>query len=438
MDVSIFGLGYVGMVSAACLAKSGHKVIGVDPNLIKVDLVNNFHAPIIEKGLEDMVGNAVQNGLLRATNDPFKALNNSTLSLVCVGTPSKNNGDLDLTYVQRVCKDIGQSLADKNEFHVVVVRSTILPGSMYNLVIPILEKYSGKKAGQDFGIGINPEFLREGSAVYDYFNPPKTIIGTDDQITSNMIGSLYKDINAPLIRTDIKVAEMIKYADNAWHAVKIAFANEIGAICKSQKIDSHVVMDIFCQDLKLNISSSYLKPGFAFGGSCLPKDLRALQYKAKTEDLDLPLLNNVLRSNRRQVDRSLQLIHEQGKKRIGILGFSFKAGTDDLRESPVVEVIERLIGKGFDLRLYDRNVNLATLMGANRDYILNKIPHISKLMMTTMQGVLDHAELVIIGNNDPEFRVLLNGCSSSQVKIIDLVRLDKDISKIENYEGIGW
>lgn len=438
MDISIFGLGYVGMVSAACLAEGGHTVIGIDLNLTKVDLVNNGRSPIIEKGLDDLVGNGVREGRILATQNPEEALKRSSISLVCVGTPSKGNGGLDLSYVQKVCQEIGQSLKEKDTFHIVVMRSTMLPGSMHEVIIPTLEKNSGKKTGLDFGVGINPEFLREGSAVHDYFHPPKTVIGSDDQKSAHIIASLYKNIDAPLIQTDLKVAEMVKYTDNAWHAVKISFANEIGALCKSQGIDSHEVMDIFCQDDKLNISSAYLKPGFAFGGSCLPKDLRALQYKAKTADLELPLLENVLRSNKRQMERGLEMILEQGVKRIGVLGFSFKAGTDDLRESPVVEVIERLIGKGFDLRLYDRNVNLATLMGANRDYILNKIPHISKLMMTTMQGVLEHAEMVIVGNNDPEFRDLLNGSTPPQLKIIDLVRLNKEVCNFENYDGICW
>ena len=279
-----------------------------------------------------------------------------------------------------------------------------IPGSMRNLVIPTLEESSGKKAGKDFGVCNNPEFLREGTAVYDFYHPPKTVIGESDHVSGDLLASLYEKMDAPLIRTELEVAEMVKYTDNNWHAVKVSFANEIGSICKALGIDSHKVMDIFCRDEKLNISPYYLKPGFAFGGSCLPKDVRALTYKARNLDLELPLLDSVMRSNQAHIERGLHRIMAKGNRKIGFLGFSFKAGTDDLRESPIVEIIERLIGKGYDLRLYDRNVNIASLIGANRDYILNRIPHISKLMMTTMEGVLEHAETIVIGNHSPEFK----------------------------------
>jgi GDP-mannose 6-dehydrogenase len=279
--------------------------------------------------------------------------------------------------------------------------------------------------------------LREGTSVYDFYHPPKTVIGETDNKSGEMLASIYANMNAPLIRTTVEVAEMVKYTDNNWHAVKVAFANEIGAICKAAGIDSHKVMDIFCQDKKLNISSYYMKPGFAFGGSCLPKDVRALTYKANRMDLDLPLLSNVLQSNRRHIERGLAMITAKGKRKIGILGFSFKAGTDDLRESPLVEVIEHLIGKGYDLRLYDRNVNIASLMGANRDYIMNRIPHISKLMMTTMEGVLEHAEVIVIGNNSPEFTDIVGEIRKDQV-VIDLVRIDGRLSEEGVYDGICW
>ena len=328
-------------------------------------------------------------------------------------------------------------LKSKEDFHLVVVRSTMLPGSMRSLVIPALEESSGKVAGVGFGVCNNPEFLREGTAVHDFYHPPKTVIGETDRKSGDMLAYVYAKMEEPLIRTEVEVAEMVKYTDNNWHAVKVAFANEIGAICKAAGIDSHKVMDIFCQDTKLNISPYYMRPGFAFGGSCLPKDVRALTYKANRLDLDLPLLNNVLRSNRRHIERGLAMIMEKGHRKVGFLGFSFKAGTDDLRESPVVEIIEQLIGKGYDLRLYDRNVNIASLMGANRDYIMNRIPHISKLMMTTLQGVLDHAETIVIGNNGPEFQGVPDLVRPGQV-VVDLVRITARASEASQYDGICW
>ncbi|WP_419784515.1 nucleotide sugar dehydrogenase [Maridesulfovibrio sp.] len=437
MKVSVFGLGYVGAVSAGCLAKEGHSVIGVDPNQTKVDIINSGQTPIIEDQIGDILRDAVQGGILRATVSAEEAVMESDISLVCVGTPSKANGSLDLTYVERVCGEIGAVLKGKDEFHVVVIRSTILPGSMRSVVIPALESGSGKVAGVDFGVCNNPEFLREGTSVYDFYNPPKTVIGESDPKSGEMLASLYADIDAPLIRTEMEVAEMVKYADNNWHAVKVAFANEIGAICKEVGIDSHKVMDIFCQDTKLNISKYYLKPGFAFGGSCLPKDVRALTYKANRLGVDLPLLSNVLRSNRRHIERGLSLIMDKDNRKVGFLGFSFKAGTDDLRESPLVAVIEQLIGKGYELSLYDRNVNTAKLLGANRDYIMNRIPHISKLMVGDIDSVLEHAETIVIGNNSPEFKDIGSRIRSGQV-VVDLVRITEPSSENGEIDGICW
>lgn len=437
MTIAVFGLGYVGTVSSACLAKAGHAVVGVDSNSTKVDLINAGRSPIIEKDVGEIIQQTVADGRLRASTDAAEAVKESNLSLVCVGTPSAANGSLNLGYVETVCQEIGQALADKNEYHTVVIRSTILPGTMRNVVIPNLEKASGKIAGRDFGICNNPEFLREGTAVYDYYNPPKTVIGTLDKRASEAIETLYESLPAPMIVTSIETAEMVKYVDNVWHALKISFANEIGAICKKLNIDSHAVMDIFCADEKLNISPHYLKPGFAFGGSCLPKDLRALTFQANRLDLRLPVLESIMESNRIQVDRAFDLILRQNKKRIGILGFSFKAGTDDLRESPIVEVAERLIGKGYDLRLYDRNVNLAKLVGANRDYILNHIPHIAGLMVDSAEQLMAHAEVLIIGNGAPEFADIVSRRKSNQY-VIDLVRIGRETSDASGYEGIAW
>ncbi|MBK8970404.1 MAG: nucleotide sugar dehydrogenase [Hahellaceae bacterium] len=437
MKISILGLGYVGAVSAGCLAKEGHTVVGVDPNQTKVRLINEGKSPIIEKDIDTIIADQVANGNLKATTNIAEAIHQTEVSLICVGTPSQLNGSLDLHYVRRVCEEIAEALRNKSSYHVVVVRSTMLPGSVASTVIPTLEQYSGKKAGQDFGVCINPEFLREGTAVYDYFNPPKTVIGEVDTRAGDMLVEIYKDLNAPLIRTDIQTAELVKYTDNVWHALKVAFANEIGVIAKSLNIDGHKVMNIFCQDTKLNISPYYMKPGFAFGGSCLPKDVRALTYKARTLDLNLPVLNAINPSNECQIERGLKMITEKSRNKIGIFGFSFKAGTDDLRESPIVEVIERLIGKGYDLKIYDRNVNLASIMGANKDYILNRIPHISKLMCQTTEEVLAHAEVIVIGNGDPEFKSLLGKLAEGQ-EIVDLVRITDQVSQKGKYDGICW
>ena len=437
MRISIFGLGYVGAVSAGCLAREGHSVIGVDPYQPKVDLINSGQTPVIEAEIGDIVASAVAAGQLRATTDVRNAVAATEMSFICVGTPSLLNGGLDLKYVRHVCEQIGSALREKDEFHVVVARSTMLPGSMRDVVIPTLEEASGKEAGVAFGVCNNPEFLREGTAVYDFYNPPKTVIGETDSRSGNLLATIYKDMDAPLIKTDVQTAEMVKYSDNVWHALKVTFANEIGNIAKAVGIDGHRVMEIFCQDTKLNLSPYYMKPGFAFGGSCLPKDVRALTYKAHNLDIEVPILDAIMPSNKYQIEKGLKMITEKGNKRIGILGFSFKAGTDDLRESPLVEVIERLLGKGYDLRLFDRNVNLASLVGANRDYILNQIPHISKLMVNSIDDVLAHAETIVIGNGDQEFSSVLARLKDNQV-IVDLVRISPERSQEGRYDGICW
>jgi GDP-mannose 6-dehydrogenase len=431
-------MGYVGTVSAGCLAHEGHEVIGVDPVRTKVDLINAGHSPIIEVDIAEIIAATVKSGRLRATDNQDEAIMQTELSFVCVGTPSQANGNLDLTYIRRVCELIGRALKNKSARHTVVIRSTILPGTMKQIVIPTLEEYSGKKAGVDFGVCNNPEFLREGSAVKDFNAPPKTVIGEVDRESGDALASLYAKLDAPFIRTDVETAEMVKYVDNNWHALKIGFANEIGNLCKSFSIDSHEVMKIFCQDRKLNISPAYLTPGFAFGGSCLPKDLRAMAYKAKMNDLNLPIMNAILPSNELQVVNGLRLITEKGQKKVGILGFSFKAGTDDLRESPMIEVIEHLIGKGYDLKIFDRNVNMASLVGANRDFILNRIPHISRLMVNGIDGVLNHAQTVVIGNKDPEFAGIIERLKPDQ-HLVDFVRItNRRSDKDKHYDGICW
>ena len=437
MRISVFGLGYVGAVGAGCLAKDGHTVIGVDPNQTKVDLINQGQTPIIEAEIGDIISRAVGEGTLRATTSVADAVRDSDISFICVGTPSQLNGSLDLRYVRKVCEEIGAALRHKDGFHIVVQRSTVLPGTMASVVIPTLEEYSRKTAGRDFGVCNNPEFLREGTAVHDFYNPPKTVIGETDPRSGDAVAVLYAKLDAPLIRTRVEVAEMVKYADNAWHAVKVCFANEVGALCKPLGIDSHKVMEIFCQDEKLNLSPYYLKPGFAFGGSCLPKDVRALTYKARSLDLSVPLLASLMPSNDAHLERAMQMVTEKGQRKIGVLGFSFKAGTDDLRESPMVEVIERLIGKGYDVRVYDRNVNIARLIGANKDYILNRIPHISRLMMESMEGVLEHGQVIIVGNGDAEFKTAPQRLREGQV-IVDFARISAAASKEGHYDGICW
>jgi GDP-mannose 6-dehydrogenase len=437
MRISVFGLGYVGAVSAACLARDGHSVVGVDPNETKVGLINAGRSPIVEQGLEELIAAAVARGTLKAVTDARAAIAASDLSLVCVGTPSEANGSLNLRYVRAACEELGRALRDKGGYHTVVMRSTILPGTMRGTVIPTLEQASGLAAGRDFGVCNNPEFLREGTAIHDYDHPPKTVIGMVDERSGALLTELYAKLPAPLIRTGIETAEMVKYVDNVWHALKVAFANEIGSICKRLDIDSHAVMDIFCQDRKLNISPHYLKPGFAFGGSCLPKDVSALAYEAGRLDLELPVLESIMESNRLHVERALDMIMGNGRKKVGILGLSFKAGTDDLRHSPMVDVTERLIGKGYDVRLYDRNVSLSRLIGANREYILSHIPHIARLMVDSLDDIAAFAEVVVVGNTGDEFAAFLPRLRPEQ-RVVDLVRLKGAGQGPAAYDGIAW
>lgn len=441
MNIAVFGLGYVGCISAACLAREGHHVIGVDPNQTKVDMINRGRSPIVEKDIDTILHEIVKEGkgkgTLTATTDGKRAVIETEISLICVGTPSQLNGDLDLAYVTRCAQEIGMGLKQRQAYHVVVARSTMLPGSVEK-VIREVEYRSGKKVGQDFGAAMNPEFLREGSSVEDFYHPAITVIGGFDTKSGDYVEQMYAFLDAPIARTDIRTAEMIKYANNAFHGLKVAFANEIGVICKALNIDSHQVMNIFCMDHKLNLSPYYLKPGFAFGGSCLPKDLRAITYRAKDKDLQVPVLQSVLESNRRHIERAIQAILTTGKKKIGILGLSFKPGTDDLRESPMVTLIETLLGKGCKIRIYDKNVSLARLVGANKEFIEKEIPHISSLMAEKLNDVVSHAEILIIGHRDPEFAEILSHLPEDIV-IYDLVRLSNDLSFVpKGYEGICW
>ena len=437
MKISIFGLGYVGSVSAACFARDGHEVIGVDVNPVKVEIINTGRSPIVEPELEDLIRAAVSEGRLRATTKPAEGIANSDVSLVCVGTPGNANGSLDLTHVKSVCREIGVALAEHDRYHVVVMRSTMLPGTIEKEVIPALEVFSGKRAGKDFGVAINPEFLREGTSVKDFDNPPFTLIGADDERVLQLVSHLYSRLSAPVYTLNVREAEMVKYACNCFHGLKVAFANEIGNICKALEIDSHRVMDIFCKDTKLNLSPYYLKPGFAFGGSCLPKDLRAITYKAKEVDVNVPLLSAILLSNQQQIEHAIDVVLRTGRKNIGVLGLSFKQGTDDLRESPMVTLIERLIGKGLRLMIYDRDVEMARIAGANKEFIEREIPHISSLMHNDLDEVLGNSEVIIIGKKDEEFGSLLSKVKPG-VNVIDLVRMFDHRSEKSGYEGICW
>ncbi|MGH0028542.1 MAG: nucleotide sugar dehydrogenase [Myxococcota bacterium] len=435
--VSVFGLGYVGAVSVACLADHGHEVTGVDVNPDKVDAIAAGRSPIVEAGLDELLAAGLAGGRVRATTDTAAAVRDTDVSFVCVGTPSQPNGSLELSYVQRVCEQIGEVLATKDGFHVVVARSTMLPGSTEEVVVPALESRSGKRNGRDFAVCFNPEFLREGTSIADFHDPPYTVIGSDDERATAAVRELYARVDAPVVTVPIKVAEMVKYACNAFHGLKVSFANEIGNLCKQQSIDSHAVMDLFCRDQKLNLSPYYLKPGFAFGGSCLPKDVRALLYHGRQLDTRTPILESILPSNERQIDIAYQMIRRTAARRIGVLGFSFEAGTDDLRESPMVALIEMLIGKGYDVVVYDRNVSLARLTGANRAFIEQEIPHIGKLMRDGIDEVIDHAELLVIGNKGPEFKEALAGLREDQI-VLDLVRVSETPPDHPGYGGICW
>jgi GDP-mannose 6-dehydrogenase len=438
MKVSVFGLGYVGSVSAASLAADGHEVVGVDVNADKVASVNAGRSPIVEPGLGDLLSRGVAQGRLRATISTEDAIRSSEVSLLCVGTPSRRNGSLDLAYLERVCQQIGAALRDQPAYHVVVVRSTVLPGTTHEVVIPALERESGKTYGDGFGVSVNPEFLREGTALGDFRRPPLTVVGHNHAADASGTIALYQAIDAPLVSTSIRVAEMMKYTSNTWHALKVCFANEIGNLCKKVGVDSHEVMDIFCRDEKLNLSPYYLKPGFAFGGSCLPKDVRALQYHAKEVDVEMPLIQSILPSNRLQIQHAIDEILDTGKHNVGLLGFSFKAGTDDLRESPIVILAEALLGKGRRLRIYDKNVSLARLVGANKDYIEKQIPHLSSLLCDSVNDVIDGSDVIVVGNAAPEFTQGVTACRPDQI-IIDLVRLPLSGSLVAaDYRGICW
>jgi GDP-mannose 6-dehydrogenase len=437
MKVSLFGLGYVGCVTAACLAKCGHDVLGVDVNADKVGMINAGKSPIIEEGLAEIILESQIGGRFRATTDPVEAVLNSDVSLVCVGTPSNGNGSLDLKAVKAVARQIGGALREKN-YHCVVFRSTVLPGTVRNVLIPILTEASEKTAHRDFDVCFNPEFLREGTAIHDFYHPPFTAIGCATSRGGDTVACLYNDVVSPVEKTSFEVAEMLKYACNGFHALKVTFANEIGSLCKGMGIDSHHVMELFSQDKKLNISKAYLKPGFAFGGSCLPKDLRALLYRSKELDLESPLLRSVLESNQLHIQRLIDRILSTKKKKIGILGLSFKPGTDDLRDSPTVVLAESLLGKGCRIKIYDSEVSLAKIFGANKAYIDNEISHISTLMCARIDEVLQESDVIVMAKRQDEIEEALTPYFGKKL-IFDLVRvISSRCGQPANYDGICW
>lgn len=435
MNISIFGLGYVGCVGAACLAKLGHNVIGVDVNENKVRLIQEGKPTIIEEGIAALCQEAHDAGRMTATTDVNEAVQNTDVSFIVVGTPSSKEGHLNLNYIYAVAKQIGEALRNKSTFHIVAIRSTVLPGTNEK-VGDIIANTSGKERGKDFTIVSNPEFLREGTSVKDYFNPPLTLVGTDSPYAEQVFREIYKDIDAEFICTDIRVAEMMKYVNNTYHALKIVFGNEVGNICKGLNIDSHKVMEIFCKDKQLNISPYYFKPGFAYGGSCLPKDMKALRTLAHDLYIDVPVIESIHASNEAQKRNAVQLIMAQGHRKIGILGLSFKAGTDDLRCSPIVDVVESLLGKGFEIRIYDKNVKVSELTGTNKDFIMAKIPHLQHFVSDDLDAVCSNSDVLVVTNKEKDFADVLQRYPHKV--IVDLVRQWKEVDYAGHYEGLSW
>ncbi|MCL2717291.1 MAG: UDP-glucose/GDP-mannose dehydrogenase family protein [Lachnospiraceae bacterium] len=435
MNISIFGLGYVGCVGAACCAKLGHHIIGNDISETKVNLINQGRPTIIEAEIDELIKEAHEKKLLEATMDSRYAVHQSEVSFIAVGTPSSKEGHLNLSYIYAVAKQIGEALRDKDSFHIIAIRSTVLPGTNKKVGAMIAE-ISGKECGKDFAIVSNPEFLREGSAVNDYMDPPFTLVGTDSEYALAKFKELYKDIPGEFIAAEIEVAEIMKYVNNTFHALKVVFGNEIGNICKELNIDSHKVMEIFCKDTQLNLSSYYLKPGFAYGGSCLPKDSKALKTLAHDLYLDVPVINAINLSNEQQKQRAIEIIESKGKRKIGIFGLSFKSGTDDLRCSPSVDVVENLLGKGYEIHIYDKNVRISQLTGTNADFIAAKLPHLHEIITDDIEAVASVCDVLVITNKEKEFAGL--PARYPNKVIVDLVRQYNELDYEGNYEGISW
>jgi GDP-mannose 6-dehydrogenase len=437
VNVSVFGLGYVGSVTAGCLAADRHTVVGVDVNPLKVELINAGRSPVIEPGLDELIADGQRAGRIVATLDAGEAVAATDVSVICVGTPSNGNGSLHLGHVEGVARQIGSALREKDGRHLVVVRSTVLPGTVEGTVVPAIEESSGSPVGHAFDVCVNPEFLREGSALHDYYNPSYVVIGEREASSGDTVASLYEQLGAPVIRTSLRTAEMVKYASNAFHALKVAFANEIGTLAKRQGIDGREVMDILCEDHVLNLSAKYLQPGFAFGGSCLPKDVRALAYSAKQTDVDVPVLGSVLESNQRHIARAIEMVESAGNRRVGVIGLSFKSGTDDVRESPVVALIETLVGRGYAVSVYDELVDPSRLIGENKASLERELPHIASLMRDSLEVVVDDAETVVVAATGADVSRVLDELRPDQ-HVVDLVGVAGNGDSRAGYDGICW
>lgn len=438
MNISIFGLGYVGAVSLACLARDGHKVIGVDIDPSKIELIREGRSPVIEKGLPALMMEVVRSGRVQVTDDARFAVHNSDISFLCVGTPSHPNGSQDLTALERLSAQLGTAIRSKGAYHVFVVRSTVVPGTVEETLTPLLERHSGKRCREDFDICFQPEFLREGSSIRDFDNPPFTVVGGESERSVAMVREVFKHLRGEFKVCPIRTAEMLKYACNVFHALKITFANEIGRVCQAVGIDSHAVMDLVCQDTQLNISKAYLRPGFAYGGSCLPKDLRALCHLAGRRDVTVPVLSAIARSNEIHVNHAIDLVLRTGRQAIGMIGLSFKNGTDDLRESALVDMAERFIGKGLTLKIYDPAVSLSRLVGANRRYIEESIPHIASLMVDQLETLIDASEVLIVGLRTEEVLSGLRARCRPDHIVLDLVDVAPRDNLKGTYRGICW
>lgn len=439
MKILVWGLGYVGTVSAACFAQLGHEVVGVEVNAVKVEAINSGGSAIKEPGLADLVRQMVSSGRLRAAQNSQGLVDWADVSLICVGTPSLADGSPNLDYIRNVAQNIGEGLGSSNHYHVVVLRSTVFPGTTQTELIPLLEKYSGRKAGRDFGVVMNPEFLREAEALFDFYHPPYTVIGELDDRAGALVEAVYQGIDAPVYHVGLREAELVKVVNNAFHALKTGFANEIGRVCERLEINSHVVMDLVCADTKLNISPAYMRPGFAFGGSCLPKDLRSLTFHAHQVNAKVPIIESILISNQYQVEEARLKIHEMNVQCIGILGLSFKSDTDDLRESPVISLIQSLWKDGFDVLVHDPDIQPEMMLGSNREYLERQLPQIGEILRPRIEDITASCRAIVLTQKRPEFISALQTLGDQQV-VLDLVHIQKSADKlsVSNIQGLSW
>jgi len=438
MNISIFGMGYVGAVSMACLARDGHRVIGVDIDPYKLDLIRSGKSPIVEERIQELMADVVASGKITVTHDVTAAVHDSDISFVCVGTPSASNGSQDQRAVLKIARQFAEALKHKHGRHVFVFRSTVVPGTVEDLLVPLIEQDSGKRCNVEFDVCFQPEFLREGTSIQDYDKPPFTIVGTDSDYARKKLHELFGHLPCEFQVTSIRSAEMIKYCCNNFHTVKITFANEVARLCAALKVDPFEVMALVCQDKHLNISAAYLKPGYAFGGSCLPKDLRATLYMAKQYDLNLPMLASLLPSNQAHIDHAFEKVMSTGQRKVAMIGLAFKSGTDDLRESPLVSLAERLLGKGMDLVIYDGEVSLSRLLGANKRYIDEHIPHLGELLRPSLPKVVTHGDILILGSSDPLVHAELKTLLQPHHRLIDLALMEDVTGLPCVYEGLCW